>query len=414
MVAAVACGKKGPPQPPLARVPAPPANVQAVRVGDEVYVSFDVPSANTSGQTPADMDSVEVLAFTGTAGPPGADPTVHAARVGTWAVLPSLPVAPDAPEGAPPPPAPRAFIQGTRAVVREALTPDVLAPTPLQAVVSATVEPDLPPAPGPLIGPAGSGGLKRFYYVVARGPRGRESTPSTAVAVSLQPPTRPPTALTIDYTASDITLAWTAPPDARMPPPPPDPALLPSRPLVEAPPATTYHVFEVPPSVPEPDAYRAVVPAPLTPAPLAETQTTVPGPLAFGVERCFAVRAVDTLDGIVTVGPASEPACLTPADRFPPDPPQRLAAIAGVGVINLIWEPNTEADLAGYVVLRGIAPGDTLQALTPSPIRDTTYRDETVRPGERYVYAVVAVDNATPQNVSGQSNRVEESPRAPR
>ena len=55
-----------------------------------------------------------------------------------------------------------------------------------------------------------------------------------------------------------------------------------------------------------------------------------------------------------------------------------------------------------------------LQAITPTPIRETTYRDQSVRPGERYVYAVVAVDNANPQNVSGQSNRVEESSRAPR
>jgi hypothetical protein len=65
-------------------------------------------------------------------------------------------------------------------------------------------------------------------------------------------------------------------------------------------------------------------------------------------------------------------------------------------------------------VLRGAAPGDTLQAITPAPIRDTTYRDESVRPGERYVYAVVAVDTAVPQNVSGQSNRVEEASRVPR
>ena len=34
-----------------------------------------------------------------------------------------------------------------------------------------------------------------------------------------------------------------------------------------------------------------------------------------------------------------------------------------------------------------------------------------VRSGKRYVYAVVALDNATPQNVSGESNRVEETAR---
>ena len=80
-------------------------------------------------------------------------------------------------------------------------------------------------------------------------------------------------------------------------------------------------------------------------------------------------------------------------------------------MISLIWNANDEADLAGYLVLRGEAPGETLRAVTASPIRDTTYRDTDVRPGARYVYAVVAVDTATPPNISGQSARVEETVR---
>ncbi|MEZ5289340.1 MAG: hypothetical protein R2712_31980, partial [Vicinamibacterales bacterium] len=139
----------------------------------------------------------------------------------------------------------------------------------------------------------------------------------------------------------------------------------------------------------------------------------IPGAVRFGERRCFVVRAVDTIAGQAVLGAASEPGCVTPTDTFPPAPPRQLAAIAGIGVINLIWEPNTEADLAGYLVLRGAAPGDTLQAITPAPIRETTYRDQAVEPGVRYIYAVVAVDNATPPNLSGQSNRVEETSRAP-
>jgi hypothetical protein len=80
-------------------------------------------------------------------------------------------------------------------------------------------------------------------------------------------------------------------------------------------------------------------------------------------------------------------------------------------VINLIWEANSEPDLAGYLVLRGDAPGDTLQAITKEPVTTNTFRDETVTPGNRYVYAIVAVDRAVPQNVSPQSNRVEETAR---
>jgi hypothetical protein len=161
------------------------------------------------------------------------------------------------------------------------------------------------------------------------------------------------------------------------------------------------------------DPFALTLPTMLTKAPVAVTTFAIPGPVRFGEERCFVVRSTDVVGGTPIVGRPSEPACVTPVDTFPPAAPTRLAAIAGVGVINLIWEPNTEADLAGYIVLRGTAPGGTLQALTPTPIRETTYRDQSATPGVRYVYAVVAVDNASPQNVSGQSNRVEDSSRTP-
>ena len=99
----------------------------------------------------------------------------------------------------------------------------------------------------------------------------------------------------------------------------------------------------------------------------------------------------------------SEPSpvlCISPTDTFPPKAPTNLAAVASEGAISLIWEANTEPDLAGYVVLRGEAPGATLAPLMTEPIKDTTYRDTTTKAGVRYVYTVVAVDTATPQNVS--------------
>ena len=102
---------------------------------------------------------------------------------------------------------------------------------------------------------------------------------------------------------------------------------------------------------------------------------------------------------------------MTPQDTFPPAPPKRPDAVATAGQISLIWDPNTEKDLAGYIVLRGEDPAGPLQAITPSPIKETSYRDTTVTPGTRYVYAIVAVDNATPPNSSKPSPHVEETAR---
>ena len=109
------------------------------------------------------------------------------------------------------------------------------------------------------------------------------------------------------------------------------------------------------------------------------------------------------------IGPASARTCSMLADTFAPAAPRSLAAIAGSGSINLIWDANTEADIAGYLVLRAEAPSDTLQPVTKEPVATATYRDETVRAGVRYAYAVVAVDRAG--NRSPESNRTEETAR---
>jgi hypothetical protein len=149
---------------------------------------------------------------------------------------------------------------------------------------------------------------------------------------------------------------------------------------------------------------------PLNPAPLSVLTFEDPA-MAFGVERCYVLRMVEARPNGRVEGPSSPEVCITPVDTFPPQAPRSLAAVGSEGAVNLIWEPNTERDLGGYIVLRGLAGGGALTALTPTPIKETTYRDAQVTRGQRYVYAIVAVDTVTPQNVSVESNRVEETAR---
>jgi len=123
------------------------------------------------------------------------------------------------------------------------------------------------------------------------------------------------------------------------------------------------------------------------------------------------VRSVAAVGTATIESDPSDPICVTPRDTFAPAAPKNLQAVGSTGVINLIWDANTEADFAGYLVLRGEAPGDTLQPLTPAPIKETRYQDRSAGAGVTYVYAIVAVDRATPPNRSAPSNRVQETAR---
>jgi hypothetical protein len=138
-------------------------------------------------------------------------------------------------------------------------------------------------------------------------------------------------------------------------------------------------------------------------------------PITLGEEGCFQVRALRVYGNARLESPPSATACATFTDTFAPPPPANLAAVGSEGGVSLIWDASAGADVAGYIILRGeVGPAGapaTLAPLTAQPIRETTYRDDTPRRGVRYVYAVIAVDGATPPNRSAESNRVEEGAR---
>ena len=435
---AAACGKKGPPLAPFVRVPAPVADLAVQRIGDDVYVSFPVPKANADGQQPADIAALEVYAITATSPPETDEQRKLATLVATLPVRPLLPAMPPVPAGAevPPIPLPPGIDRNAAAVVKESLTPDkrVAVEWPPKKGAAALAEsPDEEVVVGPLVAPAPAQLARRYFFVIGVSARGRKAPASVPVPVPLDTASSAPAAPLVTFTETEMTIKWSPSADARVAafavPPTPvvvpptgntSPAnLTPAAPVVPPLPArslgfqseaTTYHLFEVPATAAPDDPFAIAVPAALTPLPVAVTEHVIKG-VTFGVERCFVVRPVEKIAGAVVMGAASPTSCVTPMDTFPPAAPRSLAAIAGEGLISLIWEPNSESDLAGYLVLRGDAPGDTLRAITPEPVAATTYRDTTARAGARYVYVVVAVDRASPQNVSAQSNRVEETAR---
>jgi hypothetical protein len=227
--------------------------------------------------------------------------------------------------------------------------------------------------------------------------------------VPVPAPVAPPPAPAATPPVAPVTPAAAAAGEAAVP------KLLNSRSLTGFPSATVgYSVYEVaPPQAPVPPALQPdAVPALPRRATMAPVVTTTwrDAKVELGAVRCYVVRTVVTLGTPVESEP-SPVLCVSPTDTFPPKAPTSLAAVASEGAISLIWEANTEEDLGGYIVLRGPATGAPMRPLMTAPIKETTFRDTTVQADVRYVYAVIAVDTATPPNVSSQSNRVEETAR---
>lgn len=411
-----ACGKKGPPQPPLVRLPARPDAFAARRLGPVVFLQVQIPSANADGTTPADVERVEIYGLT--AQPPGNEDffkrgalvaVVPVRRPGEPAPEPRKDAKSGQPAGRPetwpaPPPRPAAslaagFDQGDTVVVTETLGPAQLA----EVVV---------PAKGPTASaPVQKLALPtRFYVAVGVTRAGRKGAVSARQGVILTEPASAPTGVTVTYTETALTIGWTPPADAR---PPAAAAAAKPEPGVPPPATGAFNVYEVPPPVegavaPVPPAVRGQMPTPLNPSPLP-APPFIDGRVVFGQLRCYAVRAVTLVGGHSIEGDASPAHCVQPVDTFAPAAPAALKAVGSEGAVSLIWDANREADLAGYLVLRAALPGSEFVQVTPQPVRETTFSDTTAARGLRYAYVVVAVDAAG--NRSGRSNRVEEAAR---
>ena len=92
-------------------------------------------------------------------------------------------------------------------------------------------------------------------------------------------------------------------------------------------------------------------------------------------------------------------------DVYPPAVPSGLQAVfSGPGqapFVDLLWAPNTDADLAGYNVYRREEGGQAAK-INPELIKTPAYRDPAVASGKTYWYAVSAVDERGNESVRSE------------
>jgi hypothetical protein len=402
LIIMAACGKKGPPLPPLVKLPSAPAEFTAERRGGAVDLQFIVPSANTDNTRPANVSRVEVYAITAREALTEDQIVKHGTRVGSVSVKtprdPDNTIEEDEPAADMEPPEGKGLDQGVVARFSEELTREMLVPvTPVPdrktrgaPPAGEAVGPLLPPRPQP---------LSRTYVAVGLSARDRKGAFSRRLAVPLVSPPPPPRQPVVVYDEKAITVTWDPVGPGAAVQAPPTNGDLPSTAIGYARPKISYNVY---------DASAKPAPVKLTRTPTAD-QTYTDARIVWGEERCYTIRAVESLSDLTIESDAPSATCVTLRDSFAPAAPANLQSSPGEGAVSLIWDPNGESDLAGYIVLRGDSAA-TLAPITPAPIQETTFRDQ-VAAGRRFTYAVKAVDKAG--NQSGLSKTVEEEARQP-
>jgi hypothetical protein len=187
-------------------------------------------------------------------------------------------------------------------------------------------------------------GKEVLARVVLAGPKGRQSSESNLVTLRVTEPLSTPVDLRAEPHPEGVRVSW-KPGDNR---------------------PVRYRVTRVPEAVAD------------TPKP-----EYIDKAVELGKEYKYSVVAVtDTGESL-----PSEPVTIIPRDIFAPAAPVNLNAIAGVNTVELAWDRNAERDLKNYRVYRD-------DQVLVDGIDVPTFSDRQVTSGQRYRYAVTAIDQA--------------------
>jgi hypothetical protein len=126
----------------------------------------------------------------------------------------------------------------------------------------------------------------------------------------------------------------------------------------------------------------------------------------YGKPYSYAVQALVDVGNQKTAESDISPVYTrVPMDRFAPAVPSGLRADRTANAVSLVWEADTDSDLAGYRIYRseGNGPWQKLADVNTVP----SYSDAAVEHGKTYHYAVSAFDKTVPPNESERSAPVE-------
>ncbi len=323
----VSCGVQAPPQPPRVERPAPVKDLAAAQVGRTFHLSFTLPVQATDGERLTKPIALDIYRAIT---PPGQAPASPSADGPSWITLP-----------------PSALSRYTRKGKID--------------YSWSLSEPEFHQWLGST--------LALSVVTFTRGFRGhpRKSAPSNIARTKLLDVSEPVTHLGVQTTQAALQLEWAEPAQT-----------------LAGSPATNLASYRV---------YQSATGKPGSFQLLAETRAPhfADPDFRFGQTYYFRVSAVTAVKGIQAESEPSAPAEITPKDIFPPAVPRRLTALYAAGAVDLLWNADTDADLAGYNVYRRTASGE-YERLNKQLLSTPIFHDATVAPNQNYEYAVTAVD----------------------
>ncbi len=126
----------------------------------------------------------------------------------------------------------------------------------------------------------------------------------------------------------------------------------------------------------------------------------------FGTTYSYFVRVSSNEASPYQESEDSEVIEISPKDTFAPAPPKGVVLVMGPDILSLSWDANQESDLGGYRVWKRAEGESEFAVLMKEPILENTYTDTSVEKNIRYYYAITSLDTAG--NESRKSNTISE------
>jgi hypothetical protein len=323
------CGMPGAPQPPTLNIPNRVADLSAVRSGNQVSLAWTMPVRNTDKLLLKDNVAVRVCR--------------NQTNAAGCNIVATLQLAP-----------------GSDAAYTDALPPDLAAGMP-RAIT---------------------------YYVELKNRKGRSAGLSNGVDIPAGEVPAAVAGLSAEVRKDGILLRWSpAPPDAQ------SAAVRLNRKLV-TPPAEKSRTGPLATPAEPPERTLMVETG-------GSTSRALDSDIRFGETYEYRAQRVVRIpvngELLELASPISDPIRADAINGFPPGVPRSLAAVATTGEngnppsVDLSWLPDTDIDLAGYIVYRREGDGNWQRISTAQAAVGPSFHDANVQPGHTYVYAVSAI-----------------------